>query len=156
MRHGTMTGCNHPMSIQGRRRRRRVDVVDARKKRRLWIRVMWRGKNGGVCPAKAGFPLRFNTKANRYSWPQFLHFISSGQNRGADRPRIECGAGCIEITVDHLFDIWPSEALLPWETVIVFLHKGFKIILHAVIIIRILRVAWLVKGCGHWHAFPAS
>ena len=50
----------------------------------------------------------------------------------------------IEITVDHLFDIRPPEAILPRETVVVFLHKGFKIILDAVVIIRILRVVWLV------------
>ena len=36
-----MTVYNHPMSIQGRRRRRRVDVVDARKNQRFWIRIMW-------------------------------------------------------------------------------------------------------------------
>ena len=55
----------------------------------------------------------------------------------------------IEIAVDYLFDIWPPEAILPCETVVVFLHKGFKIILYAVVIIRILRLAWLVNGCVH-------
>ena len=35
----------------------------------------------------------------------------------------------IQITIDHLFDIGPPEAVLPGETVVVFLHKGFKIIL---------------------------
>ncbi|OQC44775.1 MAG: hypothetical protein BWX59_01693 [Bacteroidetes bacterium ADurb.Bin028] len=39
----------------------------------------------------------------------------------------------IEITIDYFFDIGPPESVLPRETVIVFLHKGFKIILHAVI-----------------------
>ena len=41
-----MTACalqdqyNHPRSIRGRRRRRCVDVVDARRNRRFWIRIM--------------------------------------------------------------------------------------------------------------------
>lgn len=50
----------------------------------------------------------------------------------------------IQITIDHLFDIGPPEAVLPGETVVVFLHKGFKIILDAMVIIRILRAAGLV------------
>ena len=50
----------------------------------------------------------------------------------------------IKITVDNLFDIGPPEAVLPRETVVIFLHKGFKIILYAVVIIRILRTAWVV------------
>jgi hypothetical protein len=50
----------------------------------------------------------------------------------------------IEITIDYFFDIGPPESVLPRETVIVFLHKGFKIILHAVVIIRILRLAGVV------------
>ena len=40
MRHGVMTEYNHPRNIRGRRRRRRVDVEDARRNRRLWIRIM--------------------------------------------------------------------------------------------------------------------
>ena len=44
----------------------------------------------------------------------------------------------IKITIDNLFDIRPPEAVLPRETVVIFLHKGFKIILDAVVIIRIL------------------
>ena len=40
MHHGVMTECNHPMSIEDQRRRRRVDVEDARRNRRLWIRIM--------------------------------------------------------------------------------------------------------------------
>lgn len=35
MRHGVMTGCNHPRNIPGRRRRQRVDVEDARRNRRF-------------------------------------------------------------------------------------------------------------------------
>ena len=61
-----------------------------------------------------------------------------------DNHPIKYGAGCIKITINHLFDIGPPEAVLPRETVIVFLHKGFKIILHAVVIIRILRLAGVV------------
>jgi len=46
-------------------------------------------------------------------------FISHGQNRAADRPRIRYGAGCIEITIDHLLDPWPPEAVLPRELFII-------------------------------------
>ena len=49
------------------------------------------GRNAFFYPAKPGFPLRFNTKARRYSWPQSLHPRSGrgqallGQSRCADR-----------------------------------------------------------------------
>ena len=42
MRHGVMTEYIHPKCIQDRRRCRLVDVEDARRNRRLWIRIMWR------------------------------------------------------------------------------------------------------------------
>ena len=44
----------------------------------------------------------------------------------------------IEITIYNFFDIRPPESVLPRETVVIFLHKGFEIILNAVVIIRIL------------------
>jgi hypothetical protein len=49
----------------------------------------------------------------------------------------------IEITIYYLLDIRPPEAILPRETVVVFLHKGFKMILDAVVIIFIL---WAAGG----------
>jgi len=50
----------------------------------------------------------------------------------------------IQITVDHLFDIGPPEAVLPGEVFVVGLNEGFKIVLDAVIIVRILRSARMV------------
>ena len=53
----------------------------------------------------------------------------------------------IEIAVDYLFDIRPPETVIFGKPVIINLHQGFKIILDTVVIIRILRMAWLVCGC---------
>ena len=53
----------------------------------------------------------------------------------------------IQVTVDHLFDIRPPEAIFPGGMFIVFPYQFFKIVLYAVIIIRVLRVAWPVFGC---------
>ena len=41
----------------------------------------------------------------------------------------------IEIAIDYLLDIWPPEALLPGEMIVVDLHKGFKMVLHAAVVI---------------------
>ena len=40
-----------------------------------------------------------------------------------------------EITIDHLLDIGPPEAVLPGEVFVVDPDKGLKIVLHAVVII---------------------
>ena len=53
----------------------------------------------------------------------------------------------IEITIDHLLDIGPPEAVLPGEMLVVDLDKGFKIVLYTAVIIRFLRAAGLVNGC---------
>ena len=50
----------------------------------------------------------------------------------------------VKITVNHLFDIRPPESVLSGKPVIINLHEGFKIILDAMIIIRILRTAGMV------------
>ncbi len=50
----------------------------------------------------------------------------------------------IKITINHLLDIRPPEAVLFGEVFVVGLDEGFKIILHAVVIIRILRAVGLV------------
>ena len=50
----------------------------------------------------------------------------------------------VEITVNHLFDIGPPESVLLGKMFIIGLDKGFKIILDAVVIIRILRMAWVI------------
>jgi hypothetical protein len=52
----------------------------------------------------------------------------------------------IQIAVNHLLKIRPPETVLPRETVVVFLHKSFKIVLNTAVVIRILRAAWLVNG----------
>jgi hypothetical protein len=40
----------------------------------------------------------------------------------------------IEITIDHLLDIWPPEAVLPGEVFVIDPGKGFKIVLDTVVI----------------------
>ena len=50
----------------------------------------------------------------------------------------------IQITIDYLFDIRPPEAILLGKMFIIGLNEGFKIVLDALIIIRILRMAGVV------------
>ena len=45
----------------------------------------------------------------------------------------------VEVTVDHFFDIRPPETVIPGKPVIINLHEGFNVILHAGIIVRVLR-----------------
>ena len=45
----------------------------------------------------------------------------------------------VEVTVDHFFDIRPPETVIPGKPVIINLHDGFKVILHAGIIVGVLR-----------------
>jgi hypothetical protein len=45
----------------------------------------------------------------------------------------------IQITVNHLFDIRPPEFVLSGKPISINVDEGFKVILHAVITIRILR-----------------
>ena len=42
----------------------------------------------------------------------------------------------VEITIDHLLDIWPPEAVLPGEMLVIDLDKGFKIVLYTAVVIR--------------------
>ena len=42
----------------------------------------------------------------------------------------------VETSVNHLLYIWLSEAVLPGEILVIDLHKGFKIVLYALVIIR--------------------
>jgi hypothetical protein len=46
----------------------------------------------------------------------------------------------IEITIDHLLDIGPPEAVLPGEMIIIDPDKGLEIVLHASVIIGRLRI----------------
>ena len=50
----------------------------------------------------------------------------------------------VKVTVNHLLDIRPPEAVLFGELFIIGLNEGFEIVLDAVVIIRILRTAGLV------------
>ena len=50
----------------------------------------------------------------------------------------------IQITINHLFDIGPPEAVLLGEVFVVGLNEGFKIVLDTVVIIRILRSAGMI------------
>ena len=47
----------------------------------------------------------------------------------------------IEVAIDYLLDIGPPESVLPGEMIVIDLDKGYKIVLHATVIIRILWVA---------------
>ena len=42
----------------------------------------------------------------------------------------------VQITIDHLLDIWPPEAVLPGEMLVIDLDKGFKIVLYTAVVIR--------------------
>jgi len=59
----------------------------------------------------------------------------------------------IEITIDHLLDIGSPESVLPGEMFIVDLEKGFKIVLDAAVVIRILRISWTINGGRSGHDF---
>jgi len=41
----------------------------------------------------------------------------------------------IEITIDHLLDIGPPEAVLPGEMLVIDPDKGFKIVLYTAVVI---------------------
>ena len=45
----------------------------------------------------------------------------------------------VKIAADHLFDIRPPEAVISGKPVIINLYEAFKVILHAGIIVRVLR-----------------
>jgi hypothetical protein len=59
----------------------------------------------------------------------------------------------IQIPINNLLKIRPPESVLPREMFIIDMDKGFKIILYTAVIIRILRAAGSVNGCGQWHVF---
>jgi hypothetical protein len=59
----------------------------------------------------------------------------------------------IEITIDHLLDIGPPEAVLPGEMFVIDLDKGLKIVLNAAVVIRILRISWTINGGRSGHDF---
>jgi len=57
----------------------------------------------------------------------------------------------IEITIDHLLDIGPPEAVLRGEILVIDPEKGFKIILYAAVVIRRLRISWTINGGRKGH-----
>ncbi|MFH1912553.1 MAG: hypothetical protein ABIK91_11140 [Pseudomonadota bacterium] len=57
----------------------------------------------------------------------------------------------IEIAIDHLFDIWPPEAVLPGEMFIVALDKDFKIVLYTAVVVRRLRIPGVINGGRSGH-----
>jgi hypothetical protein len=52
----------------------------------------------------------------------------------------------VEITIDHLFDIGPPEAVISGKPAVINLHEGFKVILHAAVIIGCLRISGPING----------
>jgi hypothetical protein len=57
----------------------------------------------------------------------------------------------IKVAVDHLLDIGPPESVLPGEIFVIDPDKGFKIILYAAVVIRILRISWTINGGRSGH-----
>jgi len=57
----------------------------------------------------------------------------------------------VEITIDHLFDIGPPESVLPGEILVIDPDKGFKIILYTAVVIRRLRISWMINGGRKGH-----
>jgi len=64
----------------------------------------------------------------------------------AGKPVVQITA--IEITIDHLLDIGPPESVMTGKLFLIDLDKGFKIVLYAAVIIRILRAAGPVFAGG--------
>ena len=58
-----------------------------------------------------------------------------------------------EIPVDDLLDIGTEKSIVPFKSFLINLAKGFKIILHAPVIIGSLRVPWTVDSGGSGHDF---
>jgi hypothetical protein len=63
------------------------------------------------------------------------------------------GAGCVQIPVDDLLDIGTEKSILPFKSFLINLAKGFKMILHAPLIIGRLQIPWSVNGGGSGHDF---
>ncbi len=59
----------------------------------------------------------------------------------------------IKISVDDLLDIGTEKSILPFKPLFIDLEKGFKMILHAQVIIGILRVPGTVDGVGSGREF---
>jgi hypothetical protein len=59
----------------------------------------------------------------------------------------------IEIPVNDLLEIGTEKSILPFKSFLINLEKGFKMILHAPVIIGRLRVPWTVDSGGSGHDF---
>ena len=57
----------------------------------------------------------------------------------------------VEKTIDHLVDIGPPESVLPGEILVIDPDKGFKIILYTAVVIRRLRISWMINGGRKGH-----
>ncbi len=51
----------------------------------------------------------------------------------------------IQITVNHLLDIWPKKSIPPLKPIFIDLFKDFKIIFKTAVILRTTRVARMVS-----------
>jgi len=54
----------------------------------------------------------------------------------------------IEVSINDLFQIVSPETVLPGEMLIIYLDEGFKMIFHAPVIIRRLRITGVINGGG--------
>lgn len=57
----------------------------------------------------------------------------------------------VEITKDHLLDIWPPETVLTSKMLIIDPDEGLKIVLHAAVIIGRLRISGPINGSWGGH-----
>jgi hypothetical protein len=59
----------------------------------------------------------------------------------------------VEIAIDHLLNIWPPESVLPGEMLVINPDKDFKIVLYTVVVIRRLRITWMINSGRKRHDF---
>jgi len=97
------------------------------------------GKNGGACKK---MPANIHGRS--------LYIPDQVEDKlHAGKPVVQITA--IEITIDHLLDIGPPEAVLRGEILVIDPEKGFKIILYAAVVIRRLRISWTINGGRKGH-----
>ena len=59
----------------------------------------------------------------------------------------------VQIPVDDFLDIGTEKSILPFKSFLINLEKGFKMILHAPVIVGRLRVSWTIHSGGSSYDF---
>ena len=55
----------------------------------------------------------------------------------------------VQIAVNDLFNVGAKETVLPFEPLVIDLFEGLKMVLHALVIWRVLRIALAIYGFRH-------